>query len=299
MCLPIQIGDYTDFYSSIEHATNLGKLFRPNSEPLLPNWRHIPVGYHGRASSIVISGTPIRRPQGQMKPPSEEKPIFGHSKRLDIELEMAYIIGSPTKLGESIAVEDAEDHIFGKVIFNDWSARDIQGWEYVPLGPFLGKNFASTISPWIVTMEALEPFRCESIKQDPPVLPYLQYDGNKNFDIQLEVGITPQEEEETVISRSNFKFMYWNMAQQLAHHTVNGCNVNVGDVMASGTISGRDANSYGSLIEISKGGKELIQLKNNKERTFLEDGDSVTIRAWCQKGDIRIGFGECEGTIKS
>ncbi|MCH1472471.1 MAG: fumarylacetoacetase [Bacteroidia bacterium] len=299
MCLPIQIGDYTDFYSSIEHATNLGKLFRPNSEPLLPNWRHIPVGYHGRASSIVISGTPIRRPQGQMKPPSEEKPIFGHSKRLDIELEMAYIIGSPTKLGESIAVEDAEDHIFGKVIFNDWSARDIQGWEYVPLGPFLGKNFASTISPWIVTMEALEPFRCESIKQDPPVLPYLQYDGNKNFDIQLEVGITPQEEEETVISRSNFKFMYWNMAQQLAHHTVNGCNVNVGDVMASGTISGRDANSYGSLIEISKGGKEPIQLKNNKERTFLEDGDSVTIRAWCQKGDIRIGFGECEGTIKS
>ncbi|NBV57138.1 MAG: fumarylacetoacetase [Bacteroidetes bacterium] len=299
MCLPIQIGDYTDFYSSIEHATNLGKLFRPNSEPLLPNWRHIPVGYHGRASSIVISGTPIRRPQGQMKPPSEEKPIFGHSKRLDIELEMAYIIGSPTKLGESISVEDAEDHIFGKVIFNDWSARDIQGWEYVPLGPFLGKNFASTISPWIVTMEALEPFRCESIKQDPPVLPYLQYDGNKNFDIQLEVGITPQEEEETIISRSNFKFMYWNMAQQLAHHTVNGCNVNVGDVMASGTISGRDANSYGSLIEISKGGKEPIQLKNNKERTFLEDGDSVTIRAWCQKGDIRIGFGECEGTIKS
>jgi fumarylacetoacetase len=234
-----------------------------------------------------------------MKPLSEEKPIFGHSKRLDIELEMAYIIGSPTKLGESISVEDAEDHIFGKVIFNDWSARDIQGWEYVPLGPFLGKNFASTISPWIVTMEALEPFRCESIKQDPPVLPYLQYDGNKNFDIQLEVGITPQEEEETIISRSNFKFMYWNMAQQLAHHTVNGCNVNVGDVMASGTISGRDANSYGSLIEISKGGKEPIQLKNNKERTFLEDGDSVTIRAWCQKGDIRIGFGECEGTIKS
>ena len=299
MCLPIQIGDYTDFYSSIEHATNLGKLFRPNSEPLLLNWRHIPVGYHGRASSIVISGTPIKRPQGQMKPPTEEKPISGHSKRLDIELEMAFIIGSSTKLGESIAVEDAEDHIFGKVIFNDWSARDIQGWEYVPLGPFLGKNFASTISPWIVTMEALEPFRCESIKQDPPVLPYLQYDGDKNFDIQLEVGIAPKEEEETIISQSNFKFMYWNMAQQLAHHTVNGCNVNIGDVMASGTISGRDQNSYGSLIEISKGGKEPIQLKNNKERTFLEDGDSVTIRAWCQKGDIRIGFGECEGTIVS
>ena len=297
MCLPIQIGDYTDFYSSIEHATNLGKLFRPNSEPLLPNWRHIPVGYHGRASSIVISGTPIKRPQGQIKPTTEEKPIFGHSKRLDIELEMAFIIGSSTKLGESVTVEDAEDHIFGKVIFNDWSARDIQGWEYIPLGPFLGKNFASTISPWIVTMEALEPFRCESIKQDPTVLPYLKYDGNKNFDIHLEVGITPKEEEETIISQGNFKFMYWNMAQQLAHHTVNGCNVNIGDVMASGTISGRDKSSYGSLIEISKGGKEPIQLKNNKERTFLEDGDSVTIRAWCQKDDIRIGFGECIGTI--
>ncbi len=297
MCLPIQIGDYTDFYSSIEHATNLGKLFRPNSEPLLPNWRHIPVGYHGRASSIVISGTPIKRPQGQIKPTTEEKPIFGHSKRLDIELEMAFIIGSSTKLGECITVEDAEDHIFGKVIFNDWSARDIQGWEYVPLGPFLGKNFASTISPWIVTMEALEPFRCESIKQDPPVLPYLKYDGNKNFDIKLEVGITPKEEEETIISQGNFKFMYWNMSQQLAHHTVNGCNVNIGDVMASGTISGRDKSSYGSLIEISKGGKEPIQLKNNKERTFLEDGDSISIRAWCQKDDFRIGFGECMGTI--
>ena len=297
MCLPIQIGDYTDFYSSIEHATNLGKLFRPNSEPLLPNWRHIPVGYHGRASSIVVSGTPIKRPQGQMKPPTAEIPIFGYSKRLDIELEMAYIIGSPTKLGESISVENAEDHIFGKVIFNDWSARDIQGWEYVPLGPFLGKNFASTISPWIVTMEALEPFRCESIKQDPPVLPYLQYEGNKNFDIKLEVGITPKGDEETIISQSNFKFMYWNMAQQLAHHTVNGCNVNVGDVMASGTISGRDANSYGSLIEISQGGKAPIQLKNNKTRTFLEDGDLISIRAWCQKGNIRVGFGECLGTI--
>ena len=297
MCLPIQIGDYTDFYSSIEHATNLGKLFRPNSEPLLPNWRHIPVGYHGRASSIVVSGTPIKRPQGQMKPPTAEIPSFGYSKRLDIELEMAYIIGSPTKLGESISVENAEDHIFGKVIFNDWSARDIQGWEYVPLGPFLGKNFASTISPWIVTMEALEPFRCESIKQDPPVLPYLQYEGNKNFDIKLEVGITPKGDEETIISQSNFKFMYWNMAQQLAHHTVNGCNVNVGDVMASGTISGRDANSYGSLIEISQGGKAPIQLKNNKTRTFLEDGDLISIRAWCQKGNIRVGFGECLGTI--
>ena len=297
MCMPVKIGDYTDFYSSIEHATNLGKLFRPDSEPLLPNWRHIPVGYHGRASSIVISGTPITRPSGQSKAPTADAPSFGKSKRLDIELEMAYIIGKSTQLGKPISIENAEDHIFGKVIFNDWSARDIQAWEYVPLGPFLGKNFGSTISPWIVTMEALEPFRCESIKQEPAVLPYLQFTGNKNFDINLEVAIAPEGGEETVISESNFKYMYWNMAQQLAHHTVNGCNVNVGDLMASGTISGRDQNSYGSMIEISQGGKEPMQLKNGKTRTFLEDGDTITIQAFCQKDGKRVGFGECIGTI--
>ncbi len=297
MCMPVKIGDYTDFYSSLEHATNLGKLFRPDSEPLLPNWRHIPVGYHGRSSSIVVSGTPIKRPSGQSKAPTEDKPSFGKSKRLDIELEMAYIIGKPTELGDSVSTSNAEDHIFGKVIFNDWSARDIQGWEYVPLGPFLGKNFASTISPWIVTMEALEPFRCESIKQDLPVLPYLQYDGDKNYDINLEVGLTPEGDEETTISESNFKYMYWNMAQQLTHHTINGCNINVGDVMASGTISGRDQHSYGSMIEISQGGKQPIELKGGKMRTFLEDNDTITIRAWCQKGDIRVGFGECVGKI--
>ena len=297
MCMPVKIGDYTDFYSSIEHATNLGKLFRPDGEPLLPNWRHIPVGYHGRASSIVISGTPITRPSGQSKAPTADAPSFGKSKRLDIELEMAYIIGKSTQLGKPISIENAEDHIFGKVIFNDWSARDIQAWEYVPLGPFLGKNFGSTISPWIVTMEALEPFRCESIKQEPAVLPYLQFTGNKNFDINLEVAIAPEGGEETVISESNFKYMYWNMAQQLAHHTVNGCNVNVGDLMASGTISGRDQNSYGSMIEISQGGKEPMQLKNGKTRTFLEDGDTITIRAFCQKDGKRVGFGECVGTI--
>jgi len=297
MCMPVKIGDYTDFYSSIEHASNLGKLFRPDSEPLLPNWRHIPVGYHGRASSIVISGTPITRPSGQSKAPTADAPSFGKSKRLDIELEMAYIIGKSTQLGKPISIENAEDHIFGKVIFNDWSARDIQAWEYVPLGPFLGKNFGSTISPWIVTMEALEPFRCESIKQEPAVLPYLQFTGNKNFDINLEVAIAPEGGEETVISESNFKYMYWNMAQQLAHHTVNGCNVNVGDLMASGTISGRDQNSYGSMIEISQGGKEPMQLKNGKTRTFLEDGDTITIRAFCQKDGKRVGFGECVGTI--
>ncbi|MFT5056100.1 MAG: fumarylacetoacetase [Pseudoalteromonas distincta] len=297
MSMPVKVGDYTDFYSSIEHATNLGKLFRPDSEPLLPNWRHIPVGYHGRASSIIISGTPLHRPSGQSKAPTADTPSFGKSKRLDIELEMAFIIGKQTNLGEPITIENAEDHIFGKVIFNDWSARDIQGWEYVPLGPFLGKNFASSISPWVVTMAALEPFRCESIKQVPAVLPYLQYKGQKNFDINLEVGIAPEGDEETIISESNFKYMYWNMAQQLTHHTVNGCNVNVGDMMASGTISGRDEHSYGSMIEISQGGKKPLELKNGKTRTFLEDGDTITIRAYCEKDGKRVGFGQCSGKI--
>ena len=210
---------------------------------------------------------------------------------------MGFVVGKPTKLGEPIKVEDAEDHIFGMVIFNDWSARDIQKWEYVPLGPFLGKNFGSTISPWIVTMEALAPFRCESIKQDPEVLPYLQYEGNKNYDIKLEVGLTPEGDEESIICNSNFKYMYWNMAQQLAHHTVNGCNVNVGDLMASGTISGKEKGSYGSLLELSWGGKETIELKNGKTRTFIEDGDTLTLRAECSNGNIRIGFGECVGKI--
>ena len=299
MSLPVKVGDYTDFYSSIEHATNLGKLFRPDSEPLLPNWKHIPVGYHGRASSIVISGTSIHRPSGQSKAPTADLPSFGKSKRLDIELEMAFIIGKQTNLGEPINIKNAEEHIFGKVIFNDWSARDIQGWEYVPLGPFLGKSFASTMSPWIVTMAALEPFRCESIKQEPAVLPYLQCEGQKNFDINLKVGITPEGEEETIISESNFKYMYWNMAQQLTHHTVNGCNVNVGDTMASGTISGRDQHSYGSMIEISQGGKQPMELKNGKTRTFLEDGDTVTIQAYCEKDVKRVGFGECIGKVLS
>jgi fumarylacetoacetase len=210
---------------------------------------------------------------------------------------MAFIIGKQTNLGEPITIENAEDHIFGKVIFNDWSARDIQGWEYVPLGPFLGKNFASSISPWVVTMAALEPFRCESIKQVPAVLPYLQYKGQKNFDINLEVGIAPEGDEETIISESNFKYMYWNMAQQLTHHTVNGCNVNIGDMMASGTISGRDEHSYGSMIEISQGGKKPLELKNGKIRTFLEDGDTINIRAYCEKDEKRVGFGQCSGKI--
>lgn len=296
MLVPVQIGDYTDFYSSIEHATNVGKMFRPDN-PLLPNWKHIPVGYHGRASSIVISGTDIKRPKGQIMPPDADAPIFSLSKRMDFELEMAFIIAKKTQLGEPISVDEAEDAIFGKVIFNDWSARDIQKWEYVPLGPFLGKNFGSTISPWIVTMEALEPFRCESVKQDPEVLSYLQYSGDKNFDINLEVGLKPENGEETIICKSNFKYMYWNMAQQLAHHTVNGCNVNVGDMMASGTISGKEKGSYGSMLELSWGGKEKIKLNNGEERTFIEDNDTIIMRAYCEKDGIRVGFGSCEGKI--
>ena len=297
MVLPVRIGDYTDFYSSIEHATNVGKMFRPDGDPLLPNWRHMPVGYHGRASSIVISGTPLKRPHGQTMPPNADKPVFGPSKRVDIELEMAFIIGKSTQLGEPISIDQAEDHIFGKVIFNDWSARDIQKWEYVPLGPFLGKNFGSTISPWIVTMEALEPFRCESVPQEPAVLPYHQYEGNKNYDINLEVGLTPENDEETTICESNFKYMYWNMAQQLTHHTVNGCNVNVGDMMASGTISGKEKGSYGIMLELSWSGKEEIKLNNGDTRTFIQDNDTLTIRAYCEKDGKRVGFGECIGKI--
>jgi len=237
MCLPVNIGDYTDFYSSREHATNVGTMFRDPDNALLPNWLHIPVGYHGRASSIVVSGTPIKRPHGQTLPAGATSPVYGPSRLLDFELEMGYVIGKKSVLGEQITTGEADDYIFGLVLFNDWSARDIQKWEYVPLGPFLGKNFASTISPWIVTLEALEPFRVEGPEQDPKVLPYLEYEGKKNFDIKLQVGIQTENGSEKIVSQSNFKYMYWNMCQQLAHHTVNGCNVRVGDLNASGTIS--------------------------------------------------------------
>ncbi|WP_375559728.1 fumarylacetoacetase [Bernardetia sp. OM2101] len=297
MHMPVQVGDYTDFYSSIEHATNLGKLFRPNAEALMPNWKHIPVGYHGRASSIVISGTEIHRPKGQIKPNPEEPPIFSPCKTLDFELEMAFIVGKSTKLGESVTIDTAEDHIFGMVVFNDWSARDIQKWEYVPLGPFLGKSFASSISPWIVTLDALEPFRVESPKQDPEVLDYLKYTGKHNFNISLEVDFIPENGEATTISHSSFKYLYWNMAQQLTHHTVNGCNINVGDMCASGTISGKDENSYGSLIELTQGGKKMIPLKNGVERKFIQDNDTIVMRGFCQNDSVRIGFGEVSGKI--
>lgn len=297
MHLPVSIGDYTDFYSSIEHATNVGKMFRDPENALLPNWKHIPVGYHGRASSIIVSGQNIHRPKGQTIPKGASQPIFQASQRLDFELEMAFIVGKNTNLGDSISTKEAEDYIFGMVLFNDWSARDIQKWEYVPLGPFLGKSFASSISPWIVTLEALEPFRVAGPVQNPPVLPYLEYEKNSNYNIALEVSITPEDGDEEIICQSNFKYMYWNMAQQLAHHTINGCNVNIGDMMGSGTISGKDETSYGSMLEISWSGSKPITLKNDSQRTFIENNDTVTMRGYAATDEIRVGFGTVKAKV--
>lgn len=297
MMMPIHVPNYTDFYSSIEHATNVGKLFRDPANALLPNWKHIPVGYHGRASSIVISGTDIYRPKGQMKPADMDKPIFGPCKQLDFELEMAFIINKNTEMGENIPVNEAEDAIFGFVVFNDWSARDIQSWEYVPLGPFLGKNFGSSISPWVVTLEALEPFRMTSPTQEPEVLDYLKFEGKKNYDVNLEVYLQPEGGKANLISESNFNFMYWNMCQQLAHHTINGCNMEVGDMYASGTISGSDPKSFGSMLELTWRGQNPIQLENGQERKFIEDNDTIIMKAWSEKDGIRVGFGEVSGKI--
>lgn len=297
MLLPVSIGDYTDFYSSMEHATNVGIMFRDPENALLPNWKHLPVGYHGRSSSIIPSGIPIHRPKGQYKDPNMEVPEFGPSRKLDFELEMAFIVGKSTKMGDSVSTEDAEDYIFGMVLFNDWSARDIQAWEYVPLGPFLGKSFASSISPWIVTLEALEPFRVAGPKQEPEVLPYLQYRKNHAFDINLEVYIQPEGLRSTKVCTSNFKYMYWNIAQQLAHHTVNGCNINVGDMMASGTISGPTSDSFGSMLELAWKGTKPIQLEEGGERKFIEDGDTVIMKGFCEKEGVRVGFGEVESKV--
>ncbi len=279
MLLPIDVGDYTDFYSSKEHATNVGAIFRGKENALLPNWLHVPVGYHGRSSSIIVSGTPIHRPYGQTLPAGETTPVFGPTKRLDLELETAFITTAANHLGEPISVDEAEEYIFGLVLFNDWSARDIQKWEYVPLGPFLGKNFASTLSPWIVTLDAIEPFKCESPLQDIKPLPYLQHTKtNNSYDIKLNVFIETENGDINLLSESNFKYLYWTMAQQLAHHTVNGCNVRAGDMMGSGTISGQTKNSYGSMLELTWGGKEPITLKDGTTRTFLNDGDHVILR---------------------
>jgi fumarylacetoacetase len=297
MMMPVHIPNYTDFYSSIEHATNVGKMFRDPANALLPNWKHLPVGYHGRASSIVVSGTEINRPKGQMKPADADQPVFGPCQQLDFELEMAFIINQNTEMGESISTQEAENAIFGMVVFNDWSARDIQSWEYVPLGPFLAKNFGSSISPWVVTLEALEPFRTSSPTQDPEVLEYLKFEGDKNYDINLEVYIQPENGEQNLISESNYKHMYWNMAQQLAHHTVNGCNIEVGDMYASGTISGSDPKSFGSMLELTWRGQNPITLSNGEERKFINDNDTVTMKAWAEKEGIRVGFGEVSGKI--
>lgn len=297
MLLPVQIGDYTDFYSSKEHATNVGKMFRDPENALLPNWLHIPVGYHGRSSTIVPSGIPVHRPYGQTLPNGETTPVFGPSRLVDFELETAFITTDANLMGEPIPVEEAEEHIFGMVLFNDWSARDIQKWEYVPLGPFLAKNFASSISPWIVTMDALEPFRVKGPEQSPEPLPYLQQKGEKAFDINLEVLIKPENSEETVVSRSNFKYMYWSMAQQLAHHTINGCRVNSGDMMGSGTISGPTEDSFGSMLELTWGGQKPLKMKDGSERKFINDNDTVIVRGYCQKGNLRIGFGEVSSKL--
>lgn len=297
MQLPVKIGNYTDFYSSEEHAFNVGSMFRDPDNALLPNWKYLPVAYHGRASSIVISGTPIHRPKGQIKPTDSDPPDFCPSQKLDFELEVAFITCSETKLGSSVSVNDAEDHIFGLVLFNDWSARDIQQWEYVPLGPFLGKNFGSTMSPWIVTLDALEPFRVKGPEQFPHVLPYLSVDGEKNFDLTLEVYIKAEQLESTTVCRTNFKYMYWNINQQLAHHTVNGCNIQVGDMYASGTISGPSPGSFGSMLELSWNGQRPLKMLDGSDRKFLEDGDTVIMKGHAEKDGVRIGFGECSGKI--
>ena len=297
MLLPIQIGDYTDFYSSKEHATNVGVMFRDPANALLPNWLWIPVGYHGRASSVVVSGTPFHRPKGQIKPNDNEDPIFSASRQIDFELEMGFITFDGKALGDSISIAEADDYIFGLCLFNDWSARDIQKWEYVPLGPFLAKNFVSTMSAWIVTLDALQPFRVESPIQSPEVLAYLAGSGKDSYDINLQVAIATESNEETEICQSNFKYMYWTMAQQLAHHTVNGCNVRVGDLMGSGTISGPTEGSYGSMLELAWKGAKPLTLADGSQRRFILDGDTVVMRGYCQNASIRIGFGEVKGKL--
>ncbi|MFM8466543.1 MAG: fumarylacetoacetase [Oxalobacteraceae bacterium] len=299
MHLPVKIGGYTDFYSSKEHATNVGSMFRDPANALLPNWLHLPVGYNGRASSVVVSGTDIRRPMGQVKLPTNDMPSFARCAKLDFELETAFIVGANTVLGEPVSVDEAESLIFGMVLLNDWSARDIQQWEYVPLGPFNAKSFATSISPWIVTMDALEPFRVPGPAQDPQPLPYLRQHGEHSFDIALSVELQPQDAHEaSTICRTNYRAMYWSMAQQLAHHTVSGCNVAVGDLMASGTISGSTPDSFGSLLELAWNGQRPLTLADGKtQRSFLEDGDRVTLRGWCQASTYRMGFGAVQGRV--
>ena len=295
--MPVQIGDYTDFYSSKEHATNVGIMFRDPANALLPNWLWIPVGYHGRASSVIPSGQDVIRPKGQIKPDDNADPIYAPSRQIDFELEMGFITFDGKPLGQQISTDEAEEHIFGLCLFNDWSARDIQKWEYVPLGPFLAKNFASSMSCWIVTLDALQPFATATPAQHPDVLPYLKFEGNKSYDIQLEVAIEIPQHPEKIVSQSNFKYMYWNMAQQLAHHTVNGCNIRCGDLMGSGTISGPTPDSYGSMLELAWKGTKPIQMPDGSERRFIQDHDTVIMRGYCQNNGIKIGFGEVRSKL--
>ncbi|XP_038078525.1 fumarylacetoacetase-like [Patiria miniata] len=298
MHLPVKIGDYTDFYSSIHHATNVGTMFRGKENALMPNWKHLPVGYHGRASSVVISGTPIRRPCGQTRADESQPPVFGPCKLMDFELEMAFFTGPGNNLSEAIPISKAQDHIFGMVLMNDWSARDIQKWEYVPLGPFLGKNMGTSISPWVVTMEALAAFTIPNHPQDPKPLPYLQHEDNFNFDINLAAAISAEGTNgPAMVSRTNFKYMYWTMKQQLAHHTVTGCNMNPGDLLASGTISGQTDDSLGSMLELCWKGTREVDLGSGIKRKFLKDGDEVVITGYCQGDGYRVGFGSCTGKV--
>lgn len=298
MLLPVEIGDYTDFYSSREHATNVGTMIRGPENALNPNWLHMPIAYHGRASSIVVSGTNIRRPLGQRMPDPAGQPMFGPSRSLDFELEVGYVIGTGNPLGQPVPIDQAADHVFGLVLVNDWSARDIQKWEYQPLGPFLSKSFATSISPWVVTLEALQPFHTQGPSQQPAPLPYLSTTANTTFDIQLEAAL--QASESSVrqrISMTNLRFMYWNMAQQIAHHTINGCNLRTGDLLATGTVSGPSPESLGCLLEITEGGKRPLQLSDGESRQFLEDHDRITLTGWCQGENYRVGFGELTGKV--
>jgi fumarylacetoacetase len=298
LLLPVDVPGYTDFYSSKEHATNVGMLFRDPKNALLPNWSELPIGYNGRASSVVPSGTPVRRPNGQIKLPDQERPVFSACRKLDIELEMGFIVGVPNGLAEPVPCGQAESHIFGMVLLNDWSARDLQAWEYVPLGPFNAKTFATTISPWIVPMEALEPFRTAQPAQTPEPLAYLRHDGPHAFDIELEAWLKPQRASRASrISHTNFKYMYWTMAQQLVHHTSSGCNTRVGDLMGSGTISGPTPDSLGSLLEMTFNGREPVTLESGEQRAFIEDGDEIDLRGWCQGDGYRVGFGHCSGVV--
>jgi fumarylacetoacetase len=297
MAMPAEIGDYTDFYCSRYHAENVGTMFRGKENALMPNWLHLPVGYHGRASSISVSGTKFKRPHGQLKS-EDAPPTHGASRLLDFELEMGFFVGPGNSLGNPIPIQKAEEHIFGLVLVNDWSARDIQKWEYVPLGPFLGKSFATTISPWIVPFDALEPFRCEGPKQNPAPLAYLTGPSGNTFDIELEVGIQGERMgAPATVCRSNFRNLYWSVAQQLAHHTVNGCNLRPGDLIASGTISGPEPSSYGSMLELSWRGSKPVTLDGGETRSFLKDHDTVVMRAWAQGQGYRIGFGDATGTV--